>query len=405
MPALDQMMSTDNKLRVLMLTWEYPPRIIGGISRVVEGLSKALVKLGVEVHVITNEMSGSPNEQDDDGVHVHRVQIESPAPDFHSWILMMNHYFAKRAGRLSCEVGKFDIVHVHDWLTFPAGAETKSFLGNTMVTTLHSLEFRRSGGTNTPESKMIDSLEWWATYESSIVVVCSGSMKSDTKSQFKVPEDKIWVIPIGIEPKRFEQRPNRDRVRSRYGVTNDQKLVLFVGRLTSQKGCEYMIRALPYVARYHNVRLLVVGDGYMRNELENIASSSGESWRISFLGFLKDSDLTELQLCSDVMVIPSVYEPFGVVALEGMAAGVPVVASNIDGLAEIIRHEENGVLAFPRDSSSLAWAVSRVLSDSKNTERLVQNARNDVRNRYSWEAVAKLTLQAYQKAKGQSERP
>ncbi|MCL5066976.1 MAG: glycosyltransferase family 4 protein, partial [Thaumarchaeota archaeon] len=275
----------------------------------------------------------------------------------------------------------------------------------TMVTTLHSLEFRRSGGTNTPESKMIDSLEWWATYESSIVVVCSSSMKSDTKSQFKVPEDKIWVIPIGIEPKRFEHRPNRDKVRSMYGVTNDQKLVLFVGRLTSQKGCEYMIRALPYVARYHNVKLLVVGDGYMRNELENIASTSGESWRIGFLGFLKDSDLTELLLCSDVMVIPSVYEPFGVVALEGMAAGVPVVASNIDGLAEIIRHEENGVLAFPRDSSSLAWAVSRVLSDSKNTERLVQNARNDVRNRYSWEAVAKLTLQAYQKAKGQSERP
>ncbi|MCL4553427.1 MAG: glycosyltransferase family 4 protein [Candidatus Marsarchaeota archaeon] len=403
MPLEKQAKVEKHKLRVLMLTWEYPPRIIGGISRVVEGLSRALVRQGVEVHVITNEMTGAPMEANDEGVFVHRVQIESPTPNFYSWVLMMNHYFAKRAGRLYREVGKIDIVHVHDWLTLTSGAEAKSFLGNTLVSTLHSLEFKRSGGINTPESTMVDSLEWWATYESSIVVVCSGSMKKDTQERFRVPEGKIWVIPIGIDQRRFERSPNQDSIRGRYGVSKEEKLLLFVGRLTSQKGCEYLVRALPYIAKYHNVKLLVVGDGYMRPELERIASSTAEGWRTKFLGFLQDSDLTDLLLCSDVMMIPSVYEPFGVVALEGMAAGVPVVASNIDGLAEIIRHEENGILAFPRDSSSIAWAISRVLSNPSNTARLVENARRDVATRFSWDAVARLTLQAYQKAMGQSE--
>ncbi len=384
-----------------MLTWEYPPRIIGGISRVVEGLSKALVRHGVEVHVITTEMTGASMEANDEGVFVHRVQVESPAPNFHSWVLMMNHYFAKRAGRLSREFGRFDIVHTHDWLTLPSGTETKSFLGDTMVTTLHSLEFKRSGGINTPENQMVDSFEWWSTYESAVVIVCSGSMKFDAQSQFKVPEEKIWVIPIGIDPRRFDRSPNRDEIRALHGVKRHEKLIVFVGRLTSQKGCEYLIRALPYISKYHNVKLLVVGDGYMRPELEKIASSTGESWRTRFLGFLQDSELTDLLLCSDVMVIPSVYEPFGVVALEGMAAGVPVIASNIDGLAEIIRHEENGLLTYPRDSSSIAWAVSRILSDPTNTARLIENAKKDIATRFSWDAIAKLTLQAYQKALGQ----
>ena len=386
-----------------MLTWEYPPRIVGGISRVVEGLSRALVRHGVEVHVITNEMTGAPLEANDEGVFVHRVQIESPTPNFYSWVLMMNHYFAKRAGRLYREFGKIDVVHVHDWLTLTSGAEAKSFLGNNLVSTLHSLEFKRSGGINTPESTMVDSLEWWATYESSVVIVCSGSMKNDTQLQFRVPGEKIWVIPIGIDQRRFDRSPNRDVIRSRYGVGRDERLLLFVGRLTSQKGCEYLIRALPSISKHHNVKLLIVGDGYMRQELERIAASTSDGWRTKFLGFLQDSDLTDLLLCSDVMVIPSVYEPFGVVALEGMAAGVPVVASNIDGLAEIVKHEENGILAFPRDSSSISWAVSRILTDRTNTARLVENAKRDVASRFSWDAVAKLTLQAYQKAMGKSE--
>jgi len=383
-----------------MFTWEYPPRIVGGISRVVEGLSRSLTELGQEVHVITNEMPGFPAEDNDRGVLVHRVAIESPTPNFHTWVMMMNHYFSKRAGRLVRETGDFDIGHVHDWLVLPTGAETKSYLGTTLVSTLHSLEFRRSGGVDTPESKMADSLEWWITYESSVIILCSESMKNDTISHFRVPQDKLRVIPIGIDQSKFKDRyPDRERTRAKYGVRAEEKLVLFVGRLTSQKGCEYLIRAIPYVARFFNVRLLIAGDGHLRGELEGIAVSSGVRPRTIFAGFVNDDDLTDLFLCSDLMVIPSVYEPFGVVALEAMAARLPLVASNVGGLAEIIKHEENGLLVFPRDSSSIAWGISRILSDQANTQRLVKNASREAETRFSWSAVAKQTLEVYKEAK------
>ncbi len=381
-----------------MLSWEYPPRIIGGISRVVEGLSRAIVRSGHEVHVITPEMPGLPLEDTDQGVFVHRVRIESPTPTFQTWVMMMNHYFAKRVGRLVNEIGDFDVVHVHDWLVIPSGSEVKAFRNTTMVSTLHSLEFKRSGGVNTPEIKMVDSLEWWITFESTFIIVCSKSMKNDTVKRFSVPENKISVIPIGVDSGKFlEAKVDRDLVRSKYGVNQTERLVLFVGRLTEQKGCEYLIRAIPLVSKQLDVKLIVVGDGSYRAELENVAKAVDGN-RVRFTGFLSDTDLTELYLCSDAMVIPSIYEPFGVVALEAMAAGLPVVASNVDGLGEIVVHESNGILVFPKDASSIAWGISRILSDIPNTQRLTQNAKNDIRSRFSWDAVAKVTLDLYSQA-------
>ena len=393
-------MSTTNAkhLKILMMTWEYPPRIIGGISRVVEGLSRALATVGHEVHVVTPEMPGSPLEDNDQGVFIHRVRIESPTPSFHSWVLMMNHYLAKRVGRLINEIGNFDIVHVHDWLVLPSGSETKAFGNSTMVSTLHSLEYKRSGGVNTPESKMVDSLEWWITFESALIIVCSMSMKNDTITGFGVPEDKIWIIPIGVDAEKFRKcHPDRESVRAKYGAYHGEKLILFVGRLTQQKGCEYLIQAIPQISKQFNTKLVVVGDGSYREELESIAKAS-DGHKIRFTGFLPDNDLTELFLCADVLVIPSIYEPFGVVALEAMAAGLPIVASNVDGLGEIVVHERNGILVYPKDTSSIAWGISRIFSDSTNTQRLIENANNDIRTRFSWDAVAGLTLDLYRKA-------
>lgn len=384
-----------------MLTWEYPPRIVGGISRVVQGLSRALTESGNEVHVITNEMPNYPAEEKDQGVFLHRVPIESPTPTFHTWVMMMNHYFAKRAGRLVQEVGNFDIVHVHDWLVFPSGTEMKAFIpSTTLVTTLHSLEYRRSGGVDTPEGKMVDSLEWWSTYESSLIIVCSNSMLVDTRYHFNVPEYKIKVTPIGIDPRKFRERSvDRSRVREKFGVPSDEKLILFVGRLTNQKGCEYLIRAIPYVSKFFKVRLLIAGDGYLKGELESVAKTSGVRSMTTFAGYVADDDLTDLFLSSDVMAIPSIYEPFGVVALEAMASGLPVVASSVDGLAEVVRHEENGILVYPRDSSSIAWGISRILSEPANTRRLVSNALKDIDTRFSWKAVAEDTLNVYTEAR------
>ena len=245
---------------------------------------------------------------------------------------------------------------------------------------------------------MADSLEWWITFESSLVIVCSKSMKNDTVKKFRAPEDKIWIIPIGVDSNKFKKyRPDRDLVRAKYGVNQGEKLILFVGRLTQQKGCEYLIRAIPQISKQFNVKLVVVGDGSYRGELETLAKTVNGQ-KIIFTGFLPDDNLSELFLCADVMAIPSIYEPFGVVALEAMAAGLPVVASNVDGLGEVIVHEKNGVLVFPKDDSSLAWGISTILSDQTNTKKLIENAKKDIRARFTWDAVAVLTLDAYYKA-------
>jgi glycogen(starch) synthase len=382
-------------LKILMISWEYPPRIVGGISRAVDGLSKALTKKGDEVHVVTNEFPSALSEEDVEGVQIHRVPVEITAPNFHSWIMLMNHFFTKRIAQLAKE-HRFEIIHVHDWLTTPSGVEAKHFLDASLVTTLHSLESGRSGGLNSVESRMVDNVEWWSTYEAAIVIVCSVSMKGEVVKNFATPETKVWVIPNGVDPTKFATNVDKSWVRSRYNISDGDILALFVGRLTSQKGCEYLIRAMTKVEPH--VKLIVVGDGWMRNNLQSEAAASGQSWRIRFTGFLPDNEVVSLMKAADVLVIPSIYEPFGVVALEGMAAGVPVIGSDIDGLAEVIQHEYNGILVHAKDSNSIAWGIHRVLTDSDGSIRLAHNAAGDIRERFSWDAVANLTQEAYKKA-------
>jgi glycosyltransferase involved in cell wall biosynthesis len=139
----------------------------------------------------------------------------------------------------------------------------------------------------------------------------------------------------------------------------------------------------------------------MRSDLEHEVFDSGLEWRVSFTGFLPDGELIQFLKSADVLVVPSVYEPFGIVALEGMAAGVPVVVSNVDGLSEVIKHDYNGVYVYPHDSSSIAWGISRVLSDANYAQWLVKNAKSDICEKYNWDFVASITIDAYKKAKGQ----
>lgn len=391
------------KMKVLMLTWEYPPRIVGGISRHVEGLSEALVKRGQEVHIVTPDFPGAPYEENLKGVYVHRVSVEIPAPDFPTWVMLMNHYLAKKAADVAKSIKGFDLVHAHDWLVAMAGIEAKHFLDADLVTTIHSLEFKRVGSISSLYSRMVDSIEWWSTYESKMVIVCSGSMQGDLIYKFNFPEEKIKIIPNSIDNSKFDIYVDIGAVRSRYGIFGGDRLILFLGRLTSQKGCEYLIRAMHLLPSHLNAKLIIVGDGWLRGDLEREVHSSGIGWRVKFTGFLPDSEMVQLLKSADVLVVPSVYEPFGIVALEGMAAGVPVVVSNIDGLSEIIRHDYNGVHVYPRDPSSIAWGIDRVLSDSNFAQHIIKNAKSDIDKNYKWDLIASVTIDVYKKARGESQ--
>jgi len=385
-------------MKICMLTWEFPPRIVGGIARHCLGLAKALVKENHEVHVVTLDFPGAPEFEEMDGVKVHRVKIELGHPNFITWTFIFNHFMEKRVALLNRDVN-FDIIHIHDWLTAPVGITSKLYLSKPLISTVHSTEVGRAQGLHSPDSYLIDGLEWWMTYEAERVIVTSNSMKWEIQGHFHLPPEKIDVIPNAIDVTKYQRNVDRESVKRRYGVEPYEKLVLFIGRLVPQKGVEYLIRAVPLILQHNNVaKFIITGDGWSRNYLESLARSTGCSDRIRFLGFVSDSELVELTMSADALVIPSIYEPFGIVALEGMAAGVPVVAVNVGGLAEIVEHDRTGVLVYPRNPESIAWGVNRVLSDPGYSQWLIQNAKRKVREAYSWEAVAKRTIEVYKKA-------
>ncbi len=385
-------------MNICMLTWEYPPRIVGGISRHCMGLSKALARRNCDVKVVTLEFPGAPSYEVIDGVEVHRVPIEVGHPSFMTWVFLFNHFLEKRVADLSRHA-EFDIIHIHDWLVAPVGIATKHFLEKELIISVHSTEMGRSQGLKSPESYTIHSLEWWGTYEANRVIVTTEAMKEEVSSQFKLPLEKFDIIPNAIDAGKYSRVVDVEGTKKSLGLTMDDEMILFVGRLTPQKGLEYMIEALPSIWRYHpNAHLVVVGDGWMMEELREKARMVDGGKKVIFTRFIEDGYLVSLMKSADALVAPSVYEPFGIVTLEGMASGVPVVASDTGGLREIIRHNWNGVLVGPRNPGSIAWGVDMVLSDRDYARYLVENAMADVLARFDWDIVAEKTINTYKLA-------
>jgi len=379
------------------LTWEFPPRVVGGIARHCEGLTKALVQQNHEVHLFTLDFPGSPKYEEMDGIKVYRASTEMGHPNFLTWVLMFNHFLSKRIADTTKTVD-FDVMHVHDWLAAFSGISFKHYLKKPMILTVHSTEVGRAQGLHSPNSFSINGIEWWATYEANRVIVCSESMKNEICDHFDIPSEKVDIIPNAIDVTKYKTSVDRGAVRQRYGVGYSNKLILCVGRLVPQKGVEYFIRAIPTIANnYPEAKYIIVGEGWSRDKLEAEARATGHSDKIHFTGFASDKDVIELMTSADVLIVPSIYEPFGIVALEGMATGVPVVASKVGGLAEVIDHDETGLFVYPRSLESIAWGIDRILSDPDHANWLTQNAKEKLHKAYSWEAVAMKTVEVYKK--------
>ena len=186
-------------MKILMLTWEYPPRIVGGIARVVHDLSKRLIKDGHEVTVITYREEGLPYYEDDKGVDVYRVDNYMINPNnFTDWILQLNFNMITKANELIAEKGKFDVIHAHDWLVTYSAKTLKNSYGIPLVSTIHATEAGRNSGIHNETQRYVNDTEWLLTYESSEVIVNSKFMKTDIQRLFGLPYEKINVIPNGI---------------------------------------------------------------------------------------------------------------------------------------------------------------------------------------------------------------
>jgi glycogen(starch) synthase len=379
-----------------MFTWEYPPRIIGGIAPHVYDLSKALSELGTKIVVITCDFPGAPEEERNGNVEVHRVDsYKAPTPDFASWIYTMNSNLQEHAIELlSSNEDPIDIIHAHDWLVAEAAIGLKHMFRIPMVATIHSTEHGRRNGIHTDYHRMLHETETWLTQEAWKIICCSNYMSAHVNSVFGTPNDKIVTIPNGVDPDKFSQPFDKEAFRRKY-ASPDEKLVLYVGRMVYEKGLGVLVEAAHKVLRSINAKFVLVGEGHLKDTLSKVVLDEGLAHKLYFTGYLDDNEVKLLFRTADVCVVPSLFEPFGIVCLEAMAAGTPVVVSNTGGLSEIIQHDKNGVKVYPNDPDSLAWGIIRVLTDKPLSERIAAEALRRVKEVYSWRSIAKRTQDFY----------
>lgn len=386
-------------MKILMLTWEYPPRIVGGIARVVHDLSHRLIKDGHEVTVVTYKEGDLPAYENDKGVEVYRVENYMIHPtNFIEWILQLNFNMTSKVIELINENGKFDVIHAHDWLTASSAKTLKQAFSIPLVATIHATEAGRNSGIHDETQRYINDTEWMLTYEATEVIVNSNFMKGHVQGLFGLPFDKINVIPNGINLTNFNGVERDYDFRRQYAMDNE-KIILYVGRLVYEKGIQHLISAMPKIlAGYHDTKLVIAGKGGMLDELKAQADSMGLSNKVYFTGYLNSKQVQKIYKCADVAVFPSTYEPFGIVALEGMLAGVPTVVSDVGGLNEIVDHGVNGMKSYAGNPNSIADSVLAVLYDQQLATNISKKAKQKVKEEFNWTKIAQDTHYTYEKA-------
>lgn len=382
-------------MRVLMLSWEYPPAIVGGLGRHVGELSPALAKLGVELYVITQSSPNTPSFEMKDGVHVLRVDANFLEPlDFINWVHQLNFAVLQEAIPLLNQK-KFHLIHCHDWLTCMASRVLKHSYRIPLVATIHATEFGRRGGLQEPISRYIHSQEWLLGYEAWKVIVCSQWMMEEASRVLSLPGDKIKMIPNGIEPGKFDVDVEVG-FRDKFALP-EEKIILFVGRLVWEKGVDVLIDSAPLVlSRYPQTKFVVVGKGNIKEYVDR-ASSLGVAEKFYFTGYVDDETVFKLYKVADLCVYPSRYEPFGIVALEAMSNGIPPVVSDVGGFKETVEDGKTGVLTRVGDPFSLAEGILFLLENLHLKAEMGKRARERVMQYFRWEKVAQTTLSLYRK--------
>lgn len=383
-------------MRILMLSWEYPPKSVGGLAQHVYDLSCALVGIGEEVHVLTCGAPGIPDYEQVNGVHVHRFQTyQISAPHFVTWIAQLNIAMLERAIPLFAELGGVHIIHAHDWLVAYAARALKHAWRLPLVVTIHATEYGRNCGLHNDIQRHISDIEWWLTYEAWKVICCSQYMKNEVRHVFQVPDDKIRVIVNGVNPANFATRTIRV-TRDQFAAP-DERIVFYVGRLVREKGVQILLDAAPQIlARHPQTKFIIAGKGPYAEELHRQAASLGIAQRVYFTGYVDDEVRNTLYSWADVAVFPSLYEPFGIVALEGMAARTPVVVADTGGLSEIVEHGVDGLKFYPGNSRSLADMIIWLLQDRQLAQNLRQQAYRKVLEKFNWRDIALATRRVYQ---------
>jgi glycosyltransferase involved in cell wall biosynthesis len=370
-------------MRVFMLGWEFPPYISGGLGTACYGLTKALDQMGVQITfvlptVVQTQYAShvkliSPaaiKSEPTTSIRVKQLKntkfrtLTSPLQPYqtaNSYQKKIEESLAKihmakgktdefvgtldYSGDMYAEVQRyaelavrlaaneeFDVIHAHDWMTYPAGAAVARLTGKPLVIHVHSTEFDRSGE---HVNQMIYDIERMGMHVSDKIIAVSYLTRNIIIGRYGISGEKVEVVYNGVE----RNGNNNNWPIGDTTINNDEKIVLFLGRITMQKGPDYFLRAAKKVLeKMDNVRFVMAGSGDMMNRSVEMAAALGIGNKVLFTGFLRGDDVGKIFKMADLYVMPSVSEPFGIAPLEALDNDVPIIISKQSGVSEVIQH-------------------------------------------------------------------
>lgn len=382
-----------------MLSWEYPPLTVGGAAAQVDGLASALAAAGHEVVVATRSTAGTADDTEVAGVRVLRADARMPwieSPDGREGIAQIasaNHGLVNLGNLLGDWTP--EVVHAHDWQVAWAADVCARRWAVPLVTTFHGIERSRHGGHLPPgEAGNVNSVEWWLAFRSQRIIAPTRLLAREIAAGFELDPEMITRIPNAIDPGWWAGPATSPVARA-----DDGPMVLTWGRVQFEKGFQVLARAMTLLrSRVPGITCVIVGRGSYIPELQSQIDIEGVSDIVTLMGYVSDPELRDLIHQSSCVVIPSLYEPFGVVALEAMAGGAAVVLSETGGLAELAGGTGAAAMCEPGNTVELADRIAEVLTDPAHAATLRSRAAELLESTYTWGAIAHRTLEVYEAA-------
>jgi len=409
-------------MRIGFFVWEYPPALVGGLGTYAEYITREFVSMGNDVTVFTLNPGNLKTREIVKGVEVHRPLVADASnvfpmfviDDLKKWgtnIRMFNDIFIYNIlsaskfinSMLKKERLNYDVVCVHDWLSSISGLMVKNETRTPVAFHVHSTEWGRAGGQG---SEVVSHLEWATSQKVDRIVTVSHAMQEDLVKH-GWPKSKITVVWNGVDPQCYDPKNCKSEdvaaIREKYSIKPEEKMILFLGRLTWVKGVTNLVQAMPMVLEeYPNTKLVILGKGEQQNDVVDAANRLGIKEKIVCrFEFVPEKERILHYAAADVCIFPSVYEPFGIVSLEAMSMGKPIIvgAQGVVGFREQVipfGSDQNGVHVNGGSPADIAWGIKETLCDSDRAKRWGQNGRKRVLQYFTWREAATQTLQAYE---------
>lgn len=385
-------------MRIAMFSWESLHSIfLGGLGVHVTELAAGLERRGHEIHVITRRKETQNAYDWIDGVHYHRVDHERVENNFIGEMEKMCQAMANKFADITSMVGNFDLLHAHDWLCGNAMKYSMQKFGTKGILSMHSTEYGRDGNVFFDGfAREVRDCEAEACFHADQIICVSSFLAEEVERIYAVPHDKIHVIPNGVNFRAFDGVIDPAPIKAKYGIGAMTPTVFSAGRMSLQKGMDMLVEAVPMVlASYPETKFIISGSGPEKDNVVRIAQEIGMMDSIVFLDTLSRQNYIDLLRAVDIIAVPSRNEPFGIVVLEGWAAGKPVVATTAGGPREFVWHNVNGFLV-DANPGGLAHGIGSLLANHEHCRALGANGRKACEDMFNWDNVATYTEGVYQ---------